>query len=229
MKTFKKIIVIIVVAAIIIGPAYYFYYKEHKLIQSSEDPDHYYVFEDFQNYYYVNNTLNEETFDKIESSIYESPDGQFMISDYKDGICINQYLGNEKDVVIPETINGKKVIKIGGYPVFDGYVDSYSSLFSVFCKFESLEDEDLSHYYPDNIETVTLPKYLKEIHLNSFENVVKLKRIIVDENNPYYKSTMGGRRFLSKTGSHLLWASTFLSFYDISRCVDYTEILDDIP
>ena len=45
-----------------------------------------------------------------------SPESDFEITDYGDGVVeVSKYLGDDEIVVIPETINGKTVTRIGAY------------------------------------------------------------------------------------------------------------------
>ena len=222
-KKVKILLIIVLIIAVIHVPWFVFANIKRPVIQSSENPDYYYVFDDFQNYYYAEELLNEEAYNKIESITYESPDGQFVISDYKDGICINQYLGKEKDVVIPETINGKKVIKIGGYALFWGdFFGYYATLESAFCDIINPENED-RYYYTHKIESITIPQYVKEIYMGNFQETINLKKIIVADENPYYKSSVGGRILLSKTGHHLLWENIGLMSFDLASNIIYPK------
>ena len=44
-----------------------------------------------------------------KSRMYVSKeDKDWLISDYEGGISINKYLGKDKEIVIPETLDGKK-------------------------------------------------------------------------------------------------------------------------
>ncbi len=112
-----------------------------------------------------------------------SDNSDYYISDYKDGVCINQYVGKEKDVVIPETLDGKKVIKIGAYISYDWELGSdYNSPFNEY-----------------KINSITIPKTVKEVSfgaLNCYrcegdDHIYYLKNIYVDSENPYYTSVKG--------------------------------------
>ncbi|MBQ2781271.1 MAG: leucine-rich repeat domain-containing protein [Clostridia bacterium] len=50
-----------------------------------------------------------------------SPESDFEITDYGDVVEVSKYLGDDEIVVIPETINGKKVTRIGAYVFANDY------------------------------------------------------------------------------------------------------------
>ena len=126
---------------------------------------------------------------EYSKTMYESDDGAYLISDYKDGVCLNRYLGTEDTLIIPDKINGKKVIKIGGYiQKLDG-------------------DEDflfMSAFSSQPVKSITLPKYVKEIadgvfrdpvFVDYFEpngrNEFCLESVNVSEDNQWYSSENG--------------------------------------
>lgn len=117
------------------------------------------------------------------NKVYEA-DG-FWVSDYKGGICINRYVGNEKNVTIPEKINGKDVIKIGIYfeRSWDDAADGISCSKYIF---KNAFDET-------EIESVFLPGSVKEIVADTFcfSNDNNLRKINVSKENPYYFSVNG--------------------------------------
>lgn len=121
----KKIIVVCIIIVLMLTSmaAYLFYVPRYEKVVARNGDD--LVFSNIPYYYYSDgcgNILNNYSLlvpdvdKKIEeyiSKMYKS--GDFLVSDYNGGICINRYVGNEKDVVIPEKIDGKNVIKIGLY------------------------------------------------------------------------------------------------------------------
>lgn len=121
----------------------------------------------------------EEYMDKI----YEADN--FWVSDYKNGICINRYVGNEKDVVIPEKIDGKNVIKIGLY--FERSWDDTADGIDGSIYFQR------NAFYETGVKSIYLPSGLKEIVMYSFYISEKnsLKSIKVSKENPYYLSVNG--------------------------------------
>lgn len=124
-----------------------------------------------------------------------SDNKDYIISDYKSGVCINKYVGKDRNVIIPETLDGKKVIKLGAYIdcYFGGdeFSNEYSSPFA-------------ASPVARKIESVTLPKTVKFISLNALHGISSvgwydtykssdhsLESIYVDEDNPYYSSVDG--------------------------------------
>ena len=129
--------------------------------------------------------------------------GDFVISDYTDGVCINQYLTDsaENEIIIPENLNGKEVVKIGAYydeslgcfrGAFDGYFDTYIDSFKN--------------------PVITLPSTVKYLSSLVVDDVIRLTNdYITTENfsfeisadNPFYTS-FGGSIF-SKNMDTLLY------------------------
>lgn len=128
-----------------------------------------------------------------------SDNKDYIISDYKSGVCINKYLGKEDNIKIPDTLDGKKVIKLGAYIYYnfseeDNHFSEYASPFA-------------SLPVVSNIKSITLPKYLKYISFQSlygvslkgdytaagdpFRTKQTLENIYVDKENPYYASVDG--------------------------------------
>lgn len=128
-----------------------------------------------------------------------SDNKDFIISDYKSGVCINKYLGKEENIKIPDTLDGKKVIKLGAYIYYnfseeDNYYSEYASPFA-------------SLPVVSDIKSITLPKYLKYISYQSlygvslmgnnstageaFQTKHTMENIYVDKENPYYASFDG--------------------------------------
>lgn len=119
--------------------------------------------------------------EEYENNLSKAPKHpDFVVTDYKDGVCINSYKGSAEHVVIPSTIDGKKVIKIG-LRVFQGECDIL------------LESPFLNH----KIKSITIPSTVKEIVMDAFDcydtNSQKdyLENIYVDSENPYYASVDG--------------------------------------
>lgn len=108
-----------------------------------------------------------------------SDNKDFLISDYKNGVCVNAYTGNDKDVVIPTTLNGKKVIKIGCNILQEEY-DTFI----------------VSPFYGLELNSITIPKTVKEITHGAFSTSLDstektYKYIYVNSDNPYYTSVDG--------------------------------------
>ena len=129
--------------------------------------------------------------------------GDYIITDYEDGVCINKFCGSanfNNEILIPETIDGKPVIKLGGY-------------------IESLNAEDVIGAFGGNVGiTIKIPSSVKVISADAIMNssgiipeesrymFVDIFEFVVDENNPYYSSKNG--TLYSKDFTKLLWVNT---------------------
>ncbi len=154
----------------------------------------------------------EKDFNKFYVS-KDAPD--FEVSDYKNGVCINRYNGDEDVVKIPETIGGKPVIKLGMYCVFitnisdDDYYcldyscpfmnnDLYSDLINDYTKYNNQlklyeYHEGEAHFWCEGVNNVHLvkkiiiPKTVKYIgNVDSYTVTFE-----VDKDNPNFSSING--------------------------------------
>lgn len=95
--------------------------------------------------------------------------GDFLITNYMDGICVNKYIGNSSVVNIPNYLNGKPVIMLGQ--------DLDNEFFSTY---------DIHLKIPANI------RYISSNIFNYYDedgNIFNIyESIEVDMNNPYYYS-----------------------------------------
>lgn len=123
----------------------------------------------------------------------------FIITDYKEGVCINRCLYDisYSTISIPKKIDNKPVVKIGAY--LDGY-------------------EVIGAFANNNSVEINLPstvKYISSITIEAVRGVVEEKErykctditsFTVDKNNPYYCSHNGG--LYSKDNKKLLYLNT---------------------
>ena len=59
------------------------------------------------------NVFDEQYSTNYKARTYVSKeDKDWLISDYEDGVSVNKYLGEDKEIVIPETLDGKKVLRL---------------------------------------------------------------------------------------------------------------------
>jgi len=161
-------------------------------------------------------------------SVY-NPD--FEVTDYKDGLCINRYLGNEEYVEIPEEIGGKPVLKLGlfKYQREGGYSGStYEQYFSTPFINAKLYDKLSIYLYGDEYElTGTYEDYCYRnvdekwvLYYGFHEGISLVKKIKipktiecisnindytvtfeVDKSNPYFSSVNGN--LCSKDGKQI--------------------------
>ncbi len=137
--------------------------------------------------------------------------GDFLITNYGDGICINKYIGKTNDsfvdvLEIPETLDGKPVVRLGCYIHNDTQY--------------SYKDEVVSAFGGITVNELKLPKTLKYISYYSLiangfglEDEDKyvipyIKKISVDKANPNYSSENGV--LYTKDKNTLI----FLNYYD---------------
>ncbi len=129
--------------------------------------------------------------------------GNYLITDYEDGVCINRYYGNSTKVDIPETLDGKPVVKLDGYFVEDLEEEGiyYTvSPFDGFKKYEITLPSSLK-YISNVVLYEPIGMYDDSIDLNWFN----LTKINVDEDNPYYYSENGV--LFTKDKKNLLYIS----------------------
>lgn len=109
--------------------------------------------------------------------------GDFMVTNYLDGLCVNDYVGEIDDdsteIVIPETLDGKPVIAIGSVIIDD---PSLSPVPNEEQNYWGWEEEYWPAFYGEDIIMPATIKYITSLYANS---------IVVDENNPYYSSENG--------------------------------------
>lgn len=134
------------------------------------------------------NATNDAIKSFNDSMHISSEDSDWLVSDYKDGICINKYLGFESDVVVPETLDGKKVLMIGCNFIAQNSDSVYSSM------------DYLLYYHTafdnSNIESITIPATVEEITVYTFRDISDserptLKNINVDKDNLWFEADGG--------------------------------------
>ena len=129
--------------------------------------------------------------------------GDYIITDYENGVCVNKFCGSadfNNEISIPETIDGKSVVKLGGY-------------------IESINDDSVIGAFGGNVGvTIIIPSSVKVISAVAFMNssgiipeeyrymFVDISGFVVDEKNPYYSSKNGA--LYSKDYTKLLWVNT---------------------
>ena len=168
--------------------------------------------------------------------------GDFMITDYMDGVCINEYVYDKKKVKndkltvdIPEKLDGKKVIKLSG------------------CAMSILEDEESEEKtyvetgflskVPDDVDvTLKLPSTVRDISNAAFKSVeywdkdknddfesAKIAHLEVSDKNPWYSSESDA--LYNKNKSWLLYIfNEDREKFDCSESAKYVaaQALDDV-
>lgn len=159
------------------------------------------------------NEISRDYLDNYEKATRRH--GDFIVSDFKDGVCIHEYIykkskvkNNKLLVDIPDKIDGKKVLKLGtaSKRLWENEI--------------SVDDEYIQTGFLINVPskvkvTVKIPETVRDISESSFKNILSddfyeyysadpeynkdavkyestyISEIIVDKNNPYYTSDKG--------------------------------------
>lgn len=107
----------------------------------------------------------------------------YIIADYQEGVSVVKYNGSDSKLRIPEELDGKKVIKLGGY------IDK-----------EVLDSDTVYKYvsplFKRDVIEITVPKFVKEIaygffYSDYFDESRHLEKISVDDDNEFYSSNNG--------------------------------------
>lgn len=120
--------------------------------------------------------------------------GDYMITNYLDGICINNHIGEIKncEIIIPETIDGKPVIAIGAYfhntyrnsdDLYDRYMGAFDS--------DGVSVENLKIHLPSSLKYIG--SFTADSQRSDTIDIIDFGAVdfIVDEDNPYYASAEG--------------------------------------
>ena len=168
---------------------------------------------------------NEAMIESIEAREYYSNNkrrcGDYLITNYEDGVCINKYfkpwffeLFPDHSITIPDELDGLPVVKIGGYPVED----------------ENTGVNMVSAFGGLNEYTLIIPSTVKYIGSSCLwtctgigsedgedDNTLPGK-IVVDSNNKYYTSVDGA--LYTKDKKTLLFDYR-LNFYSTYQSANY--------
>lgn len=197
MKKFICVLSIILCVGIIMGAFFisHNYFKDFSNYKNEEGYKEYIndTGSDYKDlpYYDCSDTMreNKKVFDYYNNNSRTC--GDYIITNYRDGVCINRFVGfrpwEDGTLEIPETLEGKPVIKIGAYPKDSNDIDSY-----VCGAFAGCRDY-----------TLKIPSTVKYIDLNAFmcsqgmipedckNDFTMIDSIEVDANNNYYASKDG--------------------------------------
>lgn len=98
----------------------------------------------------------------------------FAYEDYEDGIVITKYTGNEEKVVIPEIIDGKKVIRIASGAISG---DSIKTVMLPYCLASA---ESGAVYDCPSLEKVHMSDAIQSVPNDMFTETAKIKTLHVD-------------------------------------------------
>ena len=129
---------------------------------------------------------------------------EFLVSDYYDGVQILKYNGSNPNVVIPSTINNKKVNSIGIHAFENNSTIKYVHISEGLTLID-----DFAFYNCSNLETIVLPNSLKIIGYEAFCKCTHLNKIIFPYN-------------VQKIGSHAFYKCSQLSTVVFNSIVPLT-------
>lgn len=150
--------------------------------------------------------------------------GDYIITNYEDAVCINRYMGDKnKDVIeIPEMLDGKPVIKIGGYLKEENVKNDDADVLGAFagCKNFTLKIPSTVKYI--GFEIFRFYSGIVSVEEQYYTTLVD--DIQVDENNPYYSSSDGVLYSKDKKillyNSHFEWINADISEYVVPEFVE---------
>lgn len=117
--------------------------------------------------------------------------GRYLITDYKDGVCINRcYNLWGKTINIPETLDGKPVVKLGAYVTEELIGDTI--FYKAVSAFSGIENCVLN--IPSTVKYInheTLYEFIGMLTDKMAKESPFIAEINVDKDNPYYYSENG--------------------------------------
>lgn len=103
-------------------------------------------------------------------------DFKYTLNEDKKHICINRYIGDDKDVVIPDEIDGYPVKMI----MFAAFLKTDVESVTIPNSVEEISERAFA--YCKKLHTVNLGKSVKRIGFEAFKNCIKLKNISLPKN-----------------------------------------------
>lgn len=128
------------------------------------------------------NLLDNAYVEKVKQSYKYDEKSKFLYRDYLEGVEIVKCNAMNNIIKIPQKIEGKNVLKLSGYIDTENFGEPEYDIALTSCF--------ISYSY-SIIDEIYIPKTVKEIIKDTFENIENLKRIDVDKENPYYSSKKG--------------------------------------
>ena len=132
--------------------------------------------------------------------------GDYLITNYLDGVCINRYYGDDKTIEIPEKIDGLNVIKLGSFledDVYGAFSDTWDCNLVIPKTVKYIDSEVLAMY----IMMVDSP----------YNN--RIKSVTIDEDNPYYCSIDSS--IYTKDKKTLLFFNTDSCYYLLDHIYEH--------
>lgn len=108
--------------------------------------------------------------------VHYKSDFDFEYIKYQDGIALTKYNGNEKNLIVPSVIDGKKVVSVRG--AFYGNRSITHIRLS-----EGIEEVGyMSFYFCASLVSVKLPSSIRTIEHAAFKDCISLNKINLPEN-----------------------------------------------
>ncbi len=123
----------------------------------------------------IDSTESYENSQESSSSVIIQTDGDFEYTENEDGITVTKYIGDSKEVVIPETIDGKPVTVIGRYFLNDSSNRNEVISVSMPDTVRIMEYNAFASCY--DLKTVQLPSGLQTIADDAFYGCSSLETI----------------------------------------------------
>src|SRR5258706_451654 len=146
---------------------------------------------------------------------------QFNYTTNNGAITITGYTGPGDAVVIPDTINGLPVNRIGDYAF-----SANTNLTSITIPNSVTSIGNQAFYYCTNLTTVTIPNSVTNIGVSAFESCISLTNVTI----PASVTSIGGQAFNSCTSltNVMIPASvTSIGAYAFEECASLTAITVD--
>jgi len=124
----------------------------------------------------------------LSSCIADPVEKDWRFEQTTGGILLREYIGDQTEVTIPETINGKRVVVIEG--IIKNNTDDECTLFPVFPKSVSKVHissnlstiGSASFAWCDNIESIEIPENVVKVGDFAFYGCKKLTKVLIDSN-----------------------------------------------
>ena len=112
--------------------------------------------------------------------------GDYLITNYLDGVCINRYLGHNNTIKIPKTLDNKPVIMLGEF-ISDEKYNGKNQIYGAFagikdCKItipSTVKTIGIRSFYGTKISKITVPSKTKTIGQGAFGSCKSLKTIVM--------------------------------------------------
>lgn len=149
--------------------------------------------------------------------------GDYLITNYLDGVCINRYLGHNNTIKIPKTLDNKPVIMLGEF-ISD---EKYNGKNQIYGAFAGIKDCKIT--IPSTVKYVTSGVLWVSYDADTtgftgkYEN--DFASVKIDKNNPYY--TYIDNIIYTKDMKTLLYIN-FYDYYNNEDGEDFYIVVDNI-